>query len=105
MNLQLTYREMAELRIVLADKRHHEFCQLSARSSKTPEQLRPIQEKLYGGDIRLGDNLDADNRVDTMSSMVLFTSILNKLQDLEDEIQNDLGINKEIPDANVSSRN
>lgn len=93
MDLKITYCEMAELRIVLGDKRHNEFCKLSNRSSKPPNELEEIQNKLYGGDVRLGEDRQADSFVDTMSSMVLCTSMLNKLQDIEDECQNQLGDN------------
>lgn len=99
--MKLTYREKVEIKIALEDRRHAEFCQLSKRSSKSPAELTEVQEKFYGGNIRLGEDPQKDKTVDTMSSMVLCTSMLNKLQDLEDECQKQLGdMNAEISPRN-----
>ena len=94
MDLRLVYIELTLLRKIVSDHRHNEFCQLSKRSSKGPEELRAIQEKLYGGDIRLGVSAVEDRYTQITGiegSMIICTSILNKVQDLENELQAFLG--------------
>ena len=94
MKLRLVYIEMALLRKVLEDHRHAEFCELSKRSSKPPDELMAIQKKLYGGDIKLGES-NLEDRCTQITgiegSMIVCTSVMNKIQELEDELQGLLG--------------
>lgn len=95
MNLKLAYVELAEIRDAISDRRHKAFCDLTKRSSKGPEELREIQKKLYPSNLRLGEDSWKDKTTQITGiegPMVICTSILNKLQDLEDELQESLGM-------------
>lgn len=94
MNLKLVYIELAELRDALQERRHNKFCELTKRSSKSPSELMEIQRRWWPDDLKLGESnfKDRGARVTGIEgSMVICTSILNKIADLENDLQVLLG--------------
>jgi len=89
-NLKLVYIELAELRDALQERRHKKFCELTRRSSKSPEELMEIQRRWYPEDLRLGES-NVEDRYSRITgiegSMVICTSILNKIAGLEKGLQ------------------
>jgi len=90
MELRLVYIELAELRDALQERRFNKFKELTKRSSMSPEKLIEIQRRWWPDDLKLGEsNLeDRYSRITGIEgSMVICTSILNKVADLEKELQ------------------
>lgn len=105
MNLNLVYIELAEIRDALDDRRLKKFHELTKRSSMSPYDLMEVQKRWWPDDLKLGESNVADrfSRITGIEgSMVICTSVLNKLRDLEEGLQELLGqreTRKEIPET------
>lgn len=105
MDLKLVYIELVEIRDALQERRLKKFHELTKRSSKSPQKLIEIQKRWWPDDLKLGESNVADRYspiTGIEGSMVICTSVLNKVRDLEEELQEQLGqrdASKEAPES------